>query len=179
MSRIGKLPISIPDGVQVKIDGSMVSTKGKLGELVLDTCGHVGVDVKDKAILVTRFSDQNQDKAYHGLYQRLLKNMVAGVTEGYKKELEIVGVGYKAQMDGNMLIMNLGLSHQVKIESPKGIKIECPKPTEVIVTGIDKQAVGHIAAVIRKSRPPEPYKGKGVRYKDEIIKRKVGKAGAK
>ena len=179
MSRIGKLPISVPGGVQVSINGTLVSVKGPLGALLQDTLGNVDVSLTQGKVLVQRKSDDKQDKAYHGLYHRLISNMINGVTNGYKKELEIVGVGYKAQMEGNTLIMQLGYSHPVKIQSPAGIKIEVPKPTSIIVSGFDKQLVGEIAARIRKSHLPEPYKGKGVRYVGEHIRRKVGKTGAK
>lgn len=179
MSRIGKLPIVIPKGVQVICEGSVVKIKGPLGSLEQDTLGNVGIKIEDGKIFVSRKSDEKQDKAYHGLYQRLIKNMVIGVTTGYKKELEVVGVGYKSALEGDCLVMQLGYSHPVKFRPPKGIKIELPKPNLIIVSGADKQMVGQTAATIRKSHPPEPYKGKGIRYVGEHVKRKVGKTGAK
>lgn len=181
MSRIGKIPIAIPQGVQATLSGSIIKIKGPLGTLEQDFCGHVvvTVDETEKAVKVTRKSDNKQDKAYHGLYQRLIKNMVEGVTKGYKKELEIVGVGYKAELQGKTLVMSLGYSHLVRLNPVEGLKVEVPKPNMVSVSGVDKQAVGHFAATVRKAHPPEPYKGKGVRYAGEKIKRKVGKTGAK
>ncbi len=179
MSRIGKIPVTIPKGVQVTLQGSLLKIKGPLGALEQDTYGHVDVKVENEKIFVNRKSDEKQDKAYHGLYQRLFKNMVIGVTQGYKKELEVVGVGYKVNLEGGNLVLQLGYSHPVKFQAPKGIKIEMPKQNIISVSGIDKQSVGQLAAMIRKSHPPEPYKGKGVRYVDEHVKRKVGKTGAK
>lgn len=179
MSRIGKQPVKIPQGVQVTLSGTIVKIKGPLGLLEQNTLGNVDVKIEDGKVLVNRKSDSNQDRAYHGLYQRLIANMIIGVTQGYKKELEIIGVGYKAALEGANLVMQLGYSHPVKIQPPAGIKIEVPKPNLVNVSGIDKQVVGHLAAQIRKAHPPEPYKGKGVRYVGELVKRKVGKTGAK
>lgn len=179
MSRIGKLPISIPQGVQVSQSGNIVKIKGPLGFLEQNTMGHVDIKIEDGKIFVNRKSDNKQDKAYHGLYQRLLSNIVIGVTKGYKKELEIVGVGYKAALEGGNLVMQLGYSHPIKYQPPQGIKIELPKPNLITVSGVDKQAVGQCAATLRKYHPPEPYKGKGVRYVGEHVRRKVGKTGAK
>lgn len=179
MSRIGKIPIAVPKGVDVKIDAREISVKGPKGQLRMTAPDRVTVERKDGNVIVTRHGDDKQAKAYHGMTQRLVRNMVIGVTDGFKKELEIQGVGYRAAAEGNKLTLQLGYSHPVVFELPAGIKVETPKPTSVIVTGYDKQQVGQIAAEIRKFRPPEPYKGKGVRYAGEHVRRKVGKTGAK
>ncbi|MCB2155399.1 50S ribosomal protein L6 [bacterium] len=179
MSRIGKLPIPIPKGVEVKINKSNVTVKGPKGTLAVDTEGRVEVKVEDNNIIVQRFDDQRQSKAFHGLYQRLIANNVVGVTEGFRKELEIQGVGYRAAMEGKDLVLSLGYSHPIRVTPPEGVVFQAPKPTEVIVEGADKQVVGQLAANIRGWRPPEPYKGKGVRYKGEYVRRKVGKASGK
>lgn len=179
MSRIGKIPVAIPSGVTVKQDKNEIGVKGPKGELSLVVPPRVSVSIEDGNIKVERHGDDKQAKAYHGLVQRLVRNMVIGVTEGFKKELEIQGVGYRAAMEGNKLTMQLGFSHPIVFEAPKGITIEVPKPTSVIISGYDKQVVGQIAAIIRGYRPPEPYKGKGVRYAGEIVRRKAGKSGAK
>ena len=179
MSRIGKIPVEIPGGVTVKLDKNEVSVKGPKGELSLVIPPRVTVEVEASQVLVKRHGDDKQAKAYHGLVQRLVRNMVIGVTEGFKKELEIQGVGYRAAMEGNKLTMQLGFSHPVVFEAPKGVTIETPKPTSIVVSGFDKQVVGQVAAVIRGFRPPEPYKGKGVRYANEVVRRKAGKSGAK
>ncbi len=179
MSRIGKLPIAIPSGVQVNVTPTQVSVKGPKGTLKVETRGHVDVKIEDGKIVVLRWNDQRQSRAYHGLYQRLIQNSVTGVTTGYKKELEIQGVGYKAAVQGKKLVLNLGHSHPIEVDPPSGITLSAPKPTEVIIEGIDKQLVGQVAANIRGHRPPEPYKGKGVRYKGEYVRRKVGKTSGK
>lgn len=180
MSRIGKVPIVIPSGVQVSISPDVVvSVKGAKGELSVDTRRNVAVKSEDGKLIVERHSDQRQHRAYHGLYHRLITNAITGVTEGYRKELEIQGVGFKADMTGGELVMTLGWSHQVRYQPPAGVQVETPAPTKVVVTGIDKQAVHQAAAQIRAARPPEPYKGKGVRYLGEAVRRKVGKTGVK
>ena len=175
MSRIGRKPIQIPDGVEVDVKPGAVSVKGPKGELEqnLDTDMKVGLD--DGTIKVERPTDRGEHRALHGLTRSLIANMVEGVTDGFEKRLEIQGVGYRAALKGKKLELALGYSHPVAIEAPDGIEFEVPQPTEVIVRGIDKQLVGETAARIRKTRPPEPYKGKGVRYAGEHVTRKVGK----
>lgn len=175
MSRIGKLPIPVPKGVEVKISPTSVSVKGPKGTLSVETHGRVEVAQENGNIIVRRFDDASQSKAFHGLYQRLIANCVTGVSEGFKKELEIQGVGYKAAVQGKKLVLNLGHSHPIEVDPPAGVTLSAPKPTEVVIEGADKQVVGQIAANIRSYRPPEPYKGKGVRYKGEYVRRKVGK----
>jgi large subunit ribosomal protein L6 len=175
MSRIGKQPISVPDGVEVAIEPELVRVKGPKGELEERVSRDIGVKQEDEEIRVTRPSDRGDHRALHGLTRSLIANMVQGVTEGFEKRLEIQGVGYRAQLQGNKLVMSLGYSHQVEMEAPDGIEFEVPQPTQVVVRGISKQAVGEVAANIRKKRPPEPYKGKGVRYQGEYVARKVGK----
>jgi large subunit ribosomal protein L6 len=178
VSRIGKIPIAIPKGVEVKLEQTVLSVKGPKGAADLDYRGHVTVRQEDGQIHVQRHSDSIQDRAFHGLYQRLVGNLVSGVTEGFSKKLELVGVGYRAAMDGKTLVLNLGYSHDIKVPPPEGISFATPAPTQIIVSGIDKQVVGQVSANIRGLRPPEPYKGKGIRYAGEKIRRKVGKAGA-
>ena len=175
MSRIGKQPITVPDGVTVEVAPGEVSVKGPKGELQQVVAQEMKVDVSDGTLTVERPTDRGEHRALHGLTRSLIANMVQGVTEGYEKRLEIQGVGYRAQLKGKALEMSLGYSHPVTLEAPEGIEFEVPQPTEVVVKGIDKQLVGEIAARIRKSRPPEPYKGKGVRYAGEHVSRKVGK----
>jgi large subunit ribosomal protein L6 len=179
VSRIGKLPIALPSGVQAILAGTRVAVKGPKGRLELDCRGHVTVTAADGALHVERHGDDIQNRAYHGLYQRLLRNMVLGVTEGFKKTLQLTGVGYRAQMDGKTLVLSLGYSHEIRYASEEGIQLNALSPTAIEVTGIDKQCVGQVAAIIRGFRPPEPYKGKGIRYSDEVIRRKEGKTGAK
>lgn len=180
MSRIGKVPIPIPEGLQVEISPEMVvSVKGPKGTLSVDTRNRVAVTQKDGALHLVRPGDEKQQRANHGLYHRLITNAIIGVTQGYNRELELVGVGYKAEMRGADLILNVGRSHEVRIASPEEVKIETPKPTQVLIGGIDKQKVTQAAARIRSVCPPEPYKGKGIRYLGEKVKRKVGKAGLK
>ncbi len=177
MSRIGRKPISIPQGVEVTIDGSHVAVKGPKG--TLDSTIHplMKVEQKDGEVVVTRPNDEKEARSLHGLSRTLISNMVTGVSEGFKKELEIHGIGYRAQKQGTDLVMNLGYSHQVIMPEPEGITVEVPEPTKIVVGGIDKQKVGQFAAEIREKRPPEPYKGKGIRYAGEFVPHKEGKAG--
>ena len=175
MSRIGKQPIPVPDGVTVEVEPELVRVKGPKGELSERVARDLGVEQQNGEIVVTRPSERGEHRALHGLTRSLIANMVQGVTEGFEKRLEIQGVGYRAQLKGRNLELALGYSHPVPVEAPEGIEFEVPAPTEVVVRGIDKQAVGEIAAQIRKKRPPEPYKGKGIRYRGEHVVRKVGK----
>ena len=175
MSRIGRKPIQIPDGVEVDVKPGAVSVKGPKGELNQHVSGDMKVAIDDGTVTVQRPTDRGEHRALHGLTRSLIANMVEGVTDGFERRLEIQGVGYRAQLKGKALEMSLGYSHPVTIPAPDGIEFEVPQPTEVIVRGIDKQLVGETAARIRKSRPPEPYKGKGVRYAGEHVARKVGK----
>ena len=177
MSRIGKLPIVIPAGVDVSIDGSTVTVKGPKGELTRTVHSNMTVEKDGATITVTRPDDTKVNRSLHGLTRTLIANMVYGVNEGFKKELEINGVGYRAAKQGNQLVMNIGYSHQVFMDEPEGITIEVPTPNKIVVLGADKQKVGQFAAEIREKRPPEPYKGKGIKYADEVIRRKEGKAG--
>jgi large subunit ribosomal protein L6 len=175
MSRIGKQPIAVPDGVEVELETGLVKIKGPKGELEERVSRDMTVKQEDGELTVTRPSDRGDHRALHGLTRSLIYNMVHGVTEGFEKRLEIQGVGYRAQLQGNKLVMSLGYSHPVEIDAPEGIDFEVPAPTQVVVRGISKQAVGETAAIIRKQRPPEPYKGKGIRYQGEYVARKVGK----
>jgi large subunit ribosomal protein L6 len=175
VSRIGKLPITIPDGVDVQIGDGIVHVKGPKGELSQAVSRDLTFEREDSTLVVRRPTDRGEHRALHGLTRSLVFNMVQGVTEGFEKRLEIQGVGYRAQQRGNALELALGYSHPVRVEAPAGIEFEVPQPTQIVVRGIDKQAVGEIAAQIRKLRPPEPYKGKGVRYAGEYVARKVGK----
>ena len=176
MSRIGRLPIQIPDGVDVQIDAGLVRVKGPKGELEQAVSPRPLVRARGLACcVVKRPTDRGEHRALHGLTRSLVFNMVEGVTNGFEKRLEIQGVGYRAQLKGKTLELALGFSHPVRVDAPDGIEFEVPAPTQIIVRGIDKQAVGEIAARIRKFRPPEPYKGKGVRYVGEYVARKVGK----
>ena len=177
MSRIGKKPVVIPAGVEVTVDGSKVTVKGPKGTLTNTFNSDISIKVEGNEILVTRPSDDKDHRALHGLTRTLVNNMVVGVTTGYEKKLEVLGVGYRVQKQGTNLVMNLGYSHQVIIPEEDGITIEVPNPTEIIVKGADKQQVGQMAAVIRSKRSPEPYKGKGIRYSGEYVRRKEGKAG--
>ncbi|MBL8983541.1 MAG: 50S ribosomal protein L6 [Gemmatimonadetes bacterium] len=179
MSRIGKRPVSVPGGVTVKVDGSVVHVKGPKGELTRRFHPEVSVTMADGTITVARPSDEPRHKALHGLSRTLVANMVEGVTKGYSKQLEITGVGYKAEVKPYGLLMSLGYSHTIEVKAPAGIKLSAPQPTTVIIEGADKEVVGRVAAEIRKLRKPEPYKGKGVRYANEVIRRKAGKAGGK
>ncbi len=179
MSRIGRLPVAIPAGVDVKMNGNEVTVKGPKGTLTQVFHPDMVIEKEGDEIHIKRKSDLKKDKALHGLTRSLLKNMVTGVTEGFSKALEINGVGYRAQKQGNKLILTLGYSHPVEMVEPAGITIDVPAQNQIIVRGIDKQAVGEVAAKIREKRPPEPYKGKGVKYVNEVILRKEGKTGAK
>ena len=179
MSRIGKMPVPIPANVQVNIDGQTVRVKGPKGELTRELRPEVTVKVEDNTIFLERASEATQDRAFHGLTRALVANMVTGVTEGYRKTLEIIGVGYRAEKKGNALVLTVGYSHQVTYPEPKGITLSTASPTVVVIEGIDKQQVGQVAAEIRSVRPPEPYKGKGIRYQGEQVRRKAGKTGAK
>lgn len=177
MSRIGRHPIAIPAGVEVKIDGSTVTVKGAKGTLTRTVHKNMNVAMEDGHIVVTRPDDSNLNKSLHGLTRTLIANMVEGVEKGYSKELEVNGVGYRAQKQGKDLVLNIGYSHNVVMSEIDGITIDVPNPNKVIVSGPDKQKVGQFAAEIREKRPPEPYKGKGIKYADEHIRRKEGKAG--
>jgi large subunit ribosomal protein L6 len=177
MSRIGRLPVTVPKGVDVTIDGRQVTVKGPKGELSLELAEPIEIAQNDGVLTVTRPSDEGNVRALHGLSRSLVANMVIGVTEGYRKTLEIVGVGYRVQAKGSDLEFALGYSHPVPVTAPKGITLRVETPTRLVVEGIDKQQVGEVAANIRKLRKPDPYKGKGVRYAGEQIRRKVGKAG--
>jgi large subunit ribosomal protein L6 len=179
MSRIGKAPITVPSGVDVTISGRTVTVKGPKGSLSRDIPGEIVVRKEESTILVERPNDERQNRSLHGLSRTLVNNMVIGVTEGFTKELEIVGVGYRAEAQGANLRLALGFSHPVVVPAPDGISFEIPVQTRVIVKGIDKELVGQVAANIRSIRKPEPYKGKGVRYLDERILRKAGKTGKK
>ena len=179
MSRIGRKPITIPAGVDVKLNGSEVTVKGPKGELKSTFNPDMQIAIEGTEIIVTRPSDDKNHCALHGLTRTLIANMVEGVTDGYKKELEVNGVGYRAQKQGSNLVMNLGYSHQVIVTEISGITIEVPTPNKIVISGADKQQVGQFAAEVREKRPPEPYKGKGIKYADEVIRRKEGKTGAK
>src|SRR5512133_3916954 len=175
MSRIGRQPIELPSGVSVSISPGRVMVNGPLGELSQQVPARMTVEQEDGSIRVTRPSDRGDDRALHGLTRSLIANMVEGVTSGFSKKLEIQGVGYRAALRGTDLELNVGFSHSVVIKAPQGVTFEVPTPTEVLVKGIDKQQVGQTAAQVRKVRPPEPYKGKGIRYEGEYVRRKVGK----
>lgn len=177
MSRIGNDPIVIPDGVDVTVGDDGVTVKGPRGTLVDRYDKRIVVVVEDGVVRLSRVDDERESRALHGLSRALLNNMVVGVSEGYKKELRTEGVGYRANLQGSRLELQVGYSHPVHIEAPDGISFEVPEPTRIIVSGIDKQQVGQIAAEIRRVRPPEPYKGKGIRYVGEYVRRKAGKAG--
>ena len=179
MSRIGLKPIEIPAGVDVKVDGTTVTVKGPKGELTRNVHPNMAVAVEGNEVIVKRPNDEKENKSLHGLTRTLIHNMVLGVTEGFKKNLEVNGVGYIVQVQNNKLTMNLGFSHQVIMDAPEGITIECPSANAIVISGADKQAVGQFAAQVREKRPPEPYKGKGIKYDFEHIRRKEGKAGKK
>jgi len=179
MSRIGKLPITVPNGVEVHIDGNTVRVKGPKGQLEKELHQDMIIKYEDNKITVQRPSDNKLHRSLHGLTRALLNNMVVGVTTGFQKNLELVGVGYRASKQGNKLVLSVGYSHPVEIEPEAGIEIEVPAPTKIIVKGLDKEKVGDVAAAIRAVREPEPYKGKGIRYENEHVRRKAGKAGAK
>ena len=177
MSRIGRLPIVVPAGVDVKIDGNTVTVKGPKGTLTGTYNSKMAIELNDGHITVTRPDDTKENRALHGLTRTLIANMVTGVHTGYKKELEIVGIGYRAALQGKDLVLNVGYSHQVTMTPPDGVTIEVPGPNKIVINGYDKQVVGQFASEVRGVRPPEPYKGKGIKYADEVIRRKEGKAG--
>ena len=180
MSRIGRMPITVPAGVTVNVaEGNVVTVKGPKGELTKALRPEMILKQEGSTITVERPSDDKLHRSLHGLTRTLLHNMIVGVEKGYTKELEVNGVGYRAQKQGKQLIMNLGYSHPVVVDEIDGITIEVPQPNQIVVSGCDKQKVGQFAAEIREKRPPEPYKGKGIKYADEVIRRKVGKTGAK
>lgn len=180
MSRIGRVPISIPAGVDVKIEGSnLVTVKGPKGVLTQQLHPNMTINHEGEVMTVTRPNDAKENRSLHGLTRTLLSNMVTGVTDGYKKELDVNGVGYRVSKEGSKLIMNLGFSHQVIMEEIEGINIEVPNPNKIVISGTNKQVVGQFAAEVREKRPPEPYKGKGIKYIDEVIRRKEGKTGVK
>ena len=180
MSRIGRMPITVPAGVTVDVAaGNVVTVKGPKGELTRALSAEMTINQEGNLITVTRPSDEKSHRSLHGLTRTLLNNMIVGVTDGYKKELEVNGVGYRVAKDGKNLVMNLGYSHQVIMSEPEGITIEVPGPNKIIISGCDKQAVGQFAAEVREKRPPEPYKGKGIRYAGEVVRRKEGKTGGK
>ena len=179
MSRIGKSPVLIPSGVEIKLDGNVITVKGAKGTLSLQIHSGISAEInsENKEILFKRSNDENKMRAIHGLTRSLVFNMVEGVTNGFKKELEVNGVGYRVQKQGKNIVMNLGYSHQVTVSETEDVKLEVQGTNKIIVSGIDKQKVGQFAAEIREKRPPEPYKGKGIKYADEVIVRKEGKAG--
>ena len=177
MSRIGRKPINIPAGVEVKVEGTCVTVKGPKGTLTQKFQPAMNIAGEGAEIVVTRPNDAKENRSLHGLTRTLISNMIVGVTEGFKKELDVNGVGYRVQKQGKDLVMNLGYSHQVIVSDTDDIKIEATSPNKIILTGIDKQKVGQFAAEVREKRPPEPYKGKGIKYVDEVIRRKEGKTG--
>ena len=179
MSRIGKKPIDVPAGVTVTLDGRNVTVKGPRGTLSRSLPPIVSVKLEGSVVTVVRPNDETASKAMHGLTRTLVANMVDGVTKGFQKNLEIIGVGYKAEVKPYGLLMSLGYSHQIEVKAPEGIKLNAPTPTSVVIDGANKEMVGQIAAEIRSLRPPEPYKGKGVKYQGEVVRRKAGKAGGK
>lgn len=180
MSRIGRMPVSVPAGVEITIaDGNLITVKGPKGTLTQQLSPAMTISKEDGVLQVTRPNDAKENRSLHGLTRSLLHNMVVGVTEGYKKELDVNGVGYRVAKDGKKLVMNLGFSHQVIVEEIEGITIDVPAPNKILISGIDKQKVGQFAAEVREKRPPEPYKGKGIKYTNEVIRRKEGKTGVK
>ena len=179
MSRIGNKPITVPEGVEVKLDGQHITVNGPKGSLERDINSNIKVSIDNNIIKVERPNDEPQNRSLHGLTRTLINNMINGVLHEYKRELEINGVGYRAQKKGNDLVMNLGYSHPVEMQAPAGITFDVPNPNQIIVRGIDKELVGQTAAVIRTKRPPEVYRGKGIKYAEEHIRRKEGKAGKK
>ena len=180
MSRIGRMPITVPAGVEVKVsETNFVTVKGPKGELSKQLSPKMTISVDGAVITVTRPNDEKENRSLHGLTRTLLSNMVNGVNECYKKELDVNGVGYRVAKEGEKLVMNIGFSHTVEMNPPAGVSIEVPTPNKIVVIGCDKQAVGQFAAEVREKRPPEPYKGKGIKYVDEVIRRKVGKTGGK
>ena len=179
MSRIGRKPIALPAGVEVKVADNTITVKGPKGTLTQNIHPNMTVAVEGNEILVTRPNDEQENRSLHGLTRSLIANMVEGVTNGFTKELDVNGVGYRVQKQGKDLVMNLGYSHQVIVSEIPGITIEVPNPNKIIIAGADKQLVGQFAAEVREKRPPEPYKGKGIKYTDEVIRRKEGKTGGK
>ena len=177
MSRIGRMPIAVPAGVEVKIDGNIVTVKGPKGTLTRTVNDNITVTLDNGVITVTRPNDLKENRSLHGLNRTLIANMVKGVSEGFTKELEINGIGYRAAKQGKDLVLNIGYSHNVVMTEIEGISIEVPSPNKIIISGPDKQKVGQFASEVRGKRPPEPYKGKGIKYVDEVIRRKEGKAG--
>lgn len=178
MSRIGKLPVSIPAGVTITVaDDNTVTVKGPKGELSQKMCKDMAIEIEGNVLTVKRPNDEKENRALHGLTRSLIHNMVVGVTDGFVKNLDVVGVGYKASMSGKTLVLNMGYSHPVEMPEPQGITFEVPSPTRIVVKGIDKQLVGQVAADVRSVRKPEPYKGKGIKYETEVVRRKVGKTG--
>lgn len=177
MSRIGKKPVTIPAGVEVKVDGTTVTVKGPKGTLTQEVHPNMTINIEGSELTVTRPNDDKENRALHGLTRSLIANMVEGVTEGFKKTLQVNGVGYRVAKQGKTLVMNLGFSHQVNVDEIDGITIEAPDANTIVISGADKQKVGQFAAEVREKRPPEPYKGKGIKYADEVIRRKEGKAG--
>ena len=177
MSRIGKIPVDIPENIEVKFENRIMSCKGPKGELTRNVHAEMQVKVDDGKIIVNRPSDSKQHKALHGLTRSLILNMVQGVSQGYEKKLRIIGVGYRAEIKGNNLSLTVGYSHLIVINFPDTIKVSCPTPTEIVVEGPDKELVGQVAAKIRSCKKPEPYKGKGIRYVNEHVRRKAGKTG--
>ncbi|HHU89239.1 MAG: 50S ribosomal protein L6 [Sphaerochaetaceae bacterium] len=178
MSRIGKLPIVLPEGVSVKVKDGVVSVEGPKGKLVQDYRPEVEIKVsKDNTVVVTRTEDTKAGRSFHGLYRQLVSNMVEGVSKGFSKKLLVNGVGYRVEVKGDILILNLGYSNPIEYLIPSDVQIVCETPSSILISGISKERVGHLSAEIRSLRPPEPYKGKGIKYEDEIIRRKVGKSG--
>ena len=180
MSRIGRAPITVPAGVEINVaDNNVVTVKGPKGTLTQQFNANMAIALENGVVTVSRPNDLKENRALHGLTRTLINNMIVGVTEGFKKELDVNGVGYRVAKEGNKLVMNLGFSHQVIMEEKDGITIEVPGPNKIIISGADKQKVGQFAAEVREKRPPEPYKGKGIKYVDEVIRRKAGKTGGK
>lgn len=179
MSRIGKLPIGIPNGVEVQIEGNVITVKGPKGSLTRELHPAINIVQENQQILVTRPDDEPLHRSLHGLTRTLVANMVVGVTNGFTKGLDLVGVGYRAAKQGNKLVLTIGKSHPVEMIPYEGLEVEVPAPTKILIKGMNKETVGAFAAVVRKQRPPEPYKGKGIKYENEVVRRKVGKTGAK
>lgn len=179
MSRIGKKPIDLPQGVDIKIDAGIITIQGPKGTLSQPIPGEIEIKQEEGSLIVTRPNDQKKNRAFHGLTRALVANMVQGVTTGFERKLELVGVGYRVQLQGSKLVISIGFSHPVEVEPPEGIEFEVPAVTRITIKGIDKQLVGNTAAHIRAIRPPEPYKGKGIKYENEVIRRKAGKSGSK
>ena len=177
MSRIGRKPVALPAGVEIKVEGNVITVKGPKGELSQEIGEQITAKIEENELIFTRPSDTKEDKAQHGLARALVNNMVTGVTTGFQKTLKIIGVGYRAEKQGNKLVMSLGYSHPVEMEDPEGIDVQVEDQNKIIVSGIDKEKVGQYAAEIRTKRLPEPYKGKGIRYIDEHVRSKEGKAG--